>query len=319
MIHRKKSYKEGIFMSRTEKNFPHCLKIYAIATAVLTGLSVLLRCINLFLFLEPEIGYYDASAVLPIAERILLTASVLFFAGFSIACFRRCPIQSALAPKKSTRMASLCTAVLFLVFAVLCVIQKDNSALLPRLLLLLSVIAAVYFLIHGGQAEIPALPRVVTGCAVILWLLLALASSYFEETVPMNAPDKIIFQLACLGGMIFVVEEMRSFFQSLRPALYLFSASCASLLLGSAAIPSLIGGFCGVLPQPSWFLCHFILAGMFVYTFVAFLTQVRTAVTSPASEEPMQTETADDTPTQESEPNRESPNDVSKQESSKEE
>ncbi len=241
------------------------LRIYAIAVSALTLVAILLRCLNLFFFFDRDIGYYTSHSILPLTETVLLVGSALFMAAYTPVFFRRVPLSYGDAPKPVLRIAVLVGVALTLCFTVIRVMTGEDASLLLRLLLVLSVIAAVYLLLHASREEVPPLPRFITGLAMIFFLLLALASSYFDVTVQMNAPDKLLFQLGCLAGMIFTVSELRLLIGKPRPALYLFSLGAAVLFLGVSSVPTLIGGMSGAIEKSSWFWCSLPMAGTFLY------------------------------------------------------
>ena len=102
------------------------------------------------------------------------------------------------------------------------------------------------------------------GIGVILFLMISLALAYFDVTVQMNAPDKLIFLVACIAGMLFVTEELRLYFGTVRPVLYFFSLGCALLFLSAASIPTLIAVLFGKMEAPSWVLANLLLLGLLI-------------------------------------------------------
>ncbi len=207
------------------------------------------------------------------AEAALLVAAILLFGAASILWLRRLPVDyasSAGAPMKASASlaALLCVATtcLFL-FG-----QTEGSSLLSRFVLVLSLVSAAYLLLNAGWGEAPQMPVFLTGLGVLLFLLASLAFAYFDVTVQMNAPNKVLFQLACLAGMLFTTEELRIMVGAPRRGLYLFSLGSAILLLGVATVPTLIAILAGAMEAPSWTPCYTALLGIFLYAVARMLS-----------------------------------------------
>jgi hypothetical protein len=84
----------------------------------------------------------------------------------------------------------------------------------------------------------------------------------------MNTPQKLLFQLSCIAGMLFTVSELRVLISESRPALYLAAYSVALLFTGAYSVPSLIAGLAGAIQTPDWFYSAIPLFGLFSYLLV---------------------------------------------------
>jgi hypothetical protein len=286
-------------MKLIEQDSKKALKRYCLSVCAATVLSVLLRCLCLAFFFDRELGYYQAGAILPVIATVLPVIAVVLFAVLAVKEFRRVPLTIREPQGKSVRLAATTAAILPIVFAAIQVIGGNKEDLIARMLLLLSILVAAYFLIQGGTSEITALPRFITGLGMILWLLMALALSYFDITVQMNAPDKLIFQLACLGGMLFTVSELRIAVGSLRSVRYLFFMGISILFAGTSALPSLILGALNVIDRPSWFWCYLVIFGMLIYTVARMLSL--TVKAEPAEEGTTEQDATEETVTEKNE------------------
>ncbi len=240
------------------------LLIYQIFVSALTLLCVGIRTANLFFFFDREINYYQSS-FLPGLECGLLLSGVILLGVLALLWFGKTspvyPEETPLPVKLSALLAALCA----IVYAGFRVTHGDNSSLLPRALLILSVVAAVYFMLGMGNIQAPGAVLLVTGIAFILWLLAALASSYFDMTVQMNAPDKVLFLFACFGGMLFTVEELGLQVGHPHPRLYTFAVGGVVLFGGTATIPTVLGILTHRINTPSWILCHLLIGGLWLY------------------------------------------------------
>ena len=239
------------------------LRRFSLLTVAVAFLAVAVRCLNLFFFFDTDIGYYQSNTLLPIVEAVLLVLAVILLVLASFRWLRHMPVGYAPATPVSVKAVSFVAALLS-VISVIQLMSVESTSLLPRFLVVLSVISAVYFLL-GAWSKASLLPRFLSGLGNIVALVVSLALSYFDITVQMNAPNKIFFQLACLSLMLFTAEELRFTVGAPRKGLYFLSVGCAVLFGGIATIPSLIGIVAGVLEAPYWIPCYALLAANLIY------------------------------------------------------
>lgn len=275
------------------KSTRNTLRIYGLTLLGATLLLILLRCLDLFFFFDKEIGYYQRDAFLPIAEIILLFAAPAALLVASILWLRRLSVSYEETNPIVLRLSALLASLFSLVYTVLSLMgQTEDISLTARLLLVCSMITAIYFLLNASKSAAPALPRFLTGVGMVLFLLFSLGSCYFDPTVQMNAPDKLLFLVACLSGMLFTAEELRIFAEVPKSGRYFFSMGCAVFFLGVSSIPTLIGVSLGAMEPASWHLSCIVLFGMFLYAVTRMLLIVfsskkteRVSAEQPADQE----------------------------------
>ena len=120
------------------------------------------------------------------------------------------------------------------------------------------------------QAVIPLpIPAAIYG--LILFFLLSLGNSYFDVSVGMNTPDKLLFLVACLSGMLFTVEELQILVGKEKRGLYFFSLGAAVFFLGASSIPTLVAISFGAMYFSPWHLTHLVLLGVFLYALTRML------------------------------------------------
>ena len=164
--------------------------------------------------------------------------------------------------------AALCSAVISVILRsinLFCFFDSEigyysQGAVLPTLSNLLLLCFALFLTVFSfvrmkekeqGGAEASRLPlRLGIGIAVIALLTAALATSYFDQKVQMNAPDKILFGLACAFSMIFTANELKAAVGTKRPFAYELFASLTLLFGATSSIPSIIAYHTGALVIP---------------------------------------------------------------------
>lgn len=261
--------------------------VYCAVTVSLTVVAIVLRFLNLAFFFDSSIHYYRPDSLLPILEWVVLTAGTAFAAVISFLSLRRLPIFAEEKQPRPVKAFAIVAAVGFLVLAASTL--GTTGSLISTLL---SMGACLYFLLIFGNQTKP-LPLTLSGLCVIVRLLWVLAESYFDVTVPMNSPNKLILELACLSGMLFLVEELRTLISKARPALYPFSLGVTVLLTGTASIPSLLGHFAKVIDLSDLLAANVALLTLFLYAVCRLLLlTLRAPVEAIDTEEPISVEQA---------------------------
>lgn len=242
--------------------------------AIASAIFVILRIINFIFFYDSAAVYYKSGAPLPIIADCLLIATVIFLGVFSFVNFRKKTLKSKEVPT-ALRVASVVTVSgAFLLLSV----NDIAGAIMTKTPLLfayavLSILAAVYFILTvTGLSETY---KVVFGVLSIIRVLLMLASSYFNQEVAMNTPDKLIYGIACVFAMTFIVSELKLTVETPRSWLYMLSAGAFSVIGFTASIPSVIAFCMGKLPDAGGiFTEYFVLLGLSLYSAIRLASAV---------------------------------------------
>ena len=220
------------------------LRIFRIVSLLAVAVAVALRTLNLFLFYEADIGYYRAGSILPILLRVLLILSVVAFAVLPLMMRRR------IHPASPNMLLTVVAILVATAFAATALWRYCISATMfsVRTVFFFAAggLASYFFMLFVSKKRAPLL-SVITGLGAILWLVSILGASYFDVTVAMNAPEKLVLHLACAGGMLLLLGEIRLACGVSKPRFYLFSLATATLALCVSAIPSCIAALAGIL------------------------------------------------------------------------
>ncbi|MBQ9783412.1 MAG: hypothetical protein IJW44_02720 [Clostridia bacterium] len=244
--------------------------LYTVIGLLCAVIAIALRTVNFFFFFDAEIGYHQANALLPILANVQLALAVVFFAVAAFLWFRKTNIGYPKELSAAIRIAALPAAAGFLFRAIFVYLNRAEGDKLALLSLLTGIAGAGYFLLLAFNQKQESF-RILSGFCAIVHLILTLASSYFNIFIQMNAPDKLMLQLGCLGGMLFLINELRAWISRPRPALYMFSTTCAALLLGVASIPSIVAYHAGILTDRVMMAGYYLLLGLFLYVTVRLI------------------------------------------------
>ena len=168
-----------------------------------------------------------------------------------------------------------CAALFFAGAALLVVLRTPGT---PNSVLLLLVVAlyfvsAPYFLVSGKRDEENFGVRLILGFMLILNLIFSLAYSYFDMTVQMNSPNKVVRQIAILAALLYLINENRLLAGKPRNRFYIFSASAAVYLLAVSSIPSIIAFATGLFTDKIYLIFDISMFVLLVYTSISFIRQ----------------------------------------------
>ncbi len=232
------------------------LKIYGITALSVAFVCVVLRIISMLSFFDKSIGYFERGAALPIISSLLAALAVLASVVFClIPKIKVNPIPAA-----HTRASNICAVFAVLGFAffsvksflgVLSFAQVYGFAQIPPIYyvdIIASVGACAFFVLKFiGKAGANA-ASVICGLLAVVWFVISLVDCYFNQSMPMNSPLKLVFQYACLAAMLLCVNEMRIGVDTKRTGFQLFSATFAAIYLPLSSIPSIVCYLCDGMP-----------------------------------------------------------------------
>ncbi len=244
-------------------------------TALITAfVAVVLRTVGFIFFFDGDIGYFTSGAVIPIIFNLLLFAATVFFAILSILKLKGEKVVYC-APNGADKAAFIIAAVASVALSVSDLISAIKGEATGLLLMILSLLSGLYFIYD--LLKFKKITKMELSILIFVRVTLLLAVSYFDQTVQMNSPDKVLFGLACLCVMFFTVNEMKILVGSMRPATFYLSSALTIVFCISASVPSIIACCIGKLPFDGLFFEYVMLLAIAVYC-VTRLLNVRRAV-----------------------------------------
>lgn len=244
------------FIRRARRYLPLCILIPALLAAVLMLVAFFTQ------YDAPQANYFRAGAPLPIVAGVLAGLSALI--GTVIAfCL---PRESFNAGSLPAPIASLNHIIGFLFCAIFLVMSliRDEFEWLQLVALILSLVAVAYsalvafFELSHERVRTIAVPL---GFAPIFAMIFLCASHYFDKSLEMNAPYKVIIMLGLLTAMISFTGEIRYHIGTAMPRVYLMllSWSVAAGSLSLFAVPA--ANFAGILTGDAYLASSFAILG----------------------------------------------------------
>jgi hypothetical protein len=226
---------------------------FILGTAGLTALATLLRTLALCLFFDRAVGYIDSN-IFSTLLYITLPLMVLWCAGYALLAARgEKATLLAIAPDEASaspvvRYTALGCALTFVgaMLAELLLFGFDGT---PSLLRYLAAIAAtLYFTLPktGGS--------ILLGLGIPLYAVTALASEYFDWTVPLNSPIKLMQTAALLSTVLFVMVELNHLNHTRRSVRYTVCAALSLFCGLSNSLPLLAAALAGGIVKPAYLI-----------------------------------------------------------------
>ncbi len=203
--------------------------------AVLGGVSALaitasavLQILSLLLSYESEIHFYRVGAVLPtVAAICAVVGAVAGIVCASIIPVKRetaYPLSGSVIPMIPAALASLVTAFVML----------TADGILAKLTSVFLFLSVAYFVLTAYKViRVSGNLLAFLGFCPPAACALFNAYYYFDTSIEMNAPVKVLLQAALLFSMLYFTGEIRFLFDRQRPRFYLMLAAC---MLASTAL-----------------------------------------------------------------------------------
>ena len=146
-----------------------------------------------------------------------------------------------------------------------------------------SALSAVYFVLRLGEKRSSDEWHVLFGFAPGLRCVAGL-SIYFDMTVEMNSPNKLMLQAALISIMIYFLFELRMLLgaKKARPRAYAAVGLLATTLTASASVSVIAGYFSGQVANAAFFTEAFFCFNMMVYMMVRTVSFITAAAASAA-------------------------------------
>ena len=239
-------------MKYKAKLFGPYLPIFALIFAA----TVSMRCIALFLQFNFSTGYYTEKTLINISD-YLTAAAVIFFLSYIFTAKRDIkliPDFSSPATYIPTGIVSAATVFLTIELfkrakVLYALLNSRTQILLLAVILLtavLSVLSIAHFVLTSVIESHTSTKRATYGLCTVLFLSMYVIYLYFsseilfEKHLPINAPNKIVDQMAYLAAAVFFLYETRLSINREKWRTYIAFGFASALLCAYSAIPSVI-------------------------------------------------------------------------------
>ncbi len=228
------------------------IRIYIPILWMIILVTSALRCAALLLNFNPESNYFDEKGIITAAGIILAICSVILFTYAFTAPKSMNLIASFSTPETYIPTGAVCTALsVFVMHGFIKIRDMElhlsdifSSGDLGKIVLVISIIlgilSIVHFVLTALLTERESISRAVFGLANVLFLALYTCYLYFDTSLQMNAPNKIVDQMAFLFAALFFLYEVRISLKREVWNFYIAFGFIAAALTAYSSIPSII-------------------------------------------------------------------------------
>ncbi len=225
-------------------NKPKLFGFYLPLFFVFMAAAVVTRAIAAVKYVD-EYGYYSNKLLFYISA-VIIVLGVLVFIGYIF--FERKDIKlipSFDSPASYAPSAAVAVALILLgvnLFKITPNINSANSLMKPLTVIcaILAILSALYFIVSTFIIRRRSMKRADLGIVTLVFICCYVAYLYFDISLPINSPNKIVDQMAYLGAALFFLYETRLSLGREKWRSYIAFGFIAALLLAYSSIPSLI-------------------------------------------------------------------------------
>ena len=223
---------------------PKLLGFYLPIFLALTASAVTLRTIAAIKYLDAY-GYYSEKLLFNLSTSVAVVG-VIFFLTYML--FEKKDIKlipSFSSPASYAPAAAVAVALVLIgvhLFDVGFTVYTNNTTM--RLIAvgtaILAIASAFYFIVSAFIVRRRSMKRADLGIVMLAFICFYIAFLYFDTALPINAPNKIIDQMAYLSASLFFLYETRLSLGRERWRAYISFGFIAAFLLAYSSIPTLI-------------------------------------------------------------------------------
>lgn len=235
-------------MNKTSK----VARVYLATLIIFILATVTLRTVALLIDFDPTTGNFGSKAVIKAAD-ICVAVSCLFLSTYAITAEKdKKLIANFSTPATYVPTGAICTALaIFTIYGVKSLIKLNlplsvllKPAISARFIftvcIALAVFAIIHFILTALVTRRGSVSRAAFGIFTVLFFALYASYLYFDTTLALNAPNKIVDQMAFLFTAIFFLYETRISLEREVWHLYIAFGFIAAALNAYSSIPSII-------------------------------------------------------------------------------
>lgn len=271
-------------------------RAWTVAVLIIALAAAALRTAAILVSYDAEIGYFSRGAILPVLADVACIAGTALALCFAVICRPRGNAVYKIGARDS---APVYFATAYAAFVMLgtfmhelwrCISEDtaayyfekaaavDNaytarSLRIQGVLIIIGIIAsavsALYFFCRlGGKGWREW--YVILGFAPGVRGVSGMATIYFDMTVEMNSPNKMLLQLALISVMIYFLLELRMLLggKKARPRSYASVGLAATVLTAAASVSLIAAYFAGQVSNAYFFTESFFCFNMMIYIMV---------------------------------------------------
>lgn len=225
----------------TKKKLTTLLLVFSVLSAIL---SVISRIYLTYTKLDSEFGVYQRGATIVTVYHIILVLVCIAILVVALAFTKNVsrdyfPSTSAGTTFTASVTAFLLLASLFISLYYI-VVQKSPVLAFDAVELLISFPTIIFFLRAGvSKTKNSVLTAFLSFCP-ILWSTVCVIRVYFDSSILMTSPNRIMNQIAFIAAMLYFLTESRIHLGISNNRFHVATAAVTPILLLTSAVPNLV-------------------------------------------------------------------------------
>ena len=219
-------------------------RVLLIASIVASVLSICIRSIFTVTLLDTNYGVYVQESMLPTVFHAALAVICAAMAAYAIICVKGGNADYFAKSGIFHTFASFVCGFLLAADILIELFKIATEAISPNKFDVLEIIfalpAVIFFICIAIKPQKASAALTLTSFFPIAWCAVCLIRIYFDTTVLMTSPNKILGQIALLSAMIFFLTESRMLVSNFSHKFFLAAASVAPVLLLTSGVPGII-------------------------------------------------------------------------------
>ena len=208
--------------------------------------AIVLRTVAAVNYFNYEYGYFTNES-LPAIANALIAASFFFFLIYIISTRAKVSlIPSFSSPANYIPSAAVSASLVFMIIHLAKVFINEEQSInkwLALVILIFAALSIIYFALNTIFIRTVSVRRANFGLCTIAFFGLYLAYLYFDKSLPINAPAKIVDQIAYVFAAVFFLYEIRLSLGREKWRSYMIFGFGAAIFSAYSSIPSLITYF----------------------------------------------------------------------------
>lgn len=205
------------------------IKVYCLSAVVLTFILTVLRCLSLFFAYDTSVGYFDRTFLSGFTTALFVIGALWCLSPLVL--IPRESITSEFSPDTVSFKAMSAYSALVTLLASFAMITAGDTRLIEKIGIITTVLSTLFFVFGILKKDIFRTVRAFLSIVTVSSFVCILASVYFDMTIAMNSPHKIMGGFALMSAMIFGLCETRIYMQKDMPRLH-FALGLLTLMLG---------------------------------------------------------------------------------------
>lgn len=221
-------------------------KIYTPIFIIATVAVVIMRTIACLNHLDFTSNFFNSKALITVSNYMTVAFALILFTYAIFAPKRQKLAADFSASSVYIPSGAVCVALIFLAIYMYSASKITGNAMVSNLqfaIFVLSALSLLHFIMNAFITERLHIVRGYFGICTVLLLALYASYLYFNTDLPINAPNKIVDQMALLFSALFFLYETRISLNRDKWRMYLATGYISAMLCAYSSIPALITYF----------------------------------------------------------------------------